>query len=338
MKKDIFRSVSIMNAGRIERVVLLGIIFVMLFFAREISLEAKNALSDAFLRVVPSLFPFSVLSSLLLSSKRAVSPRVAILMGLICGFPIGAMCVSSLAERGEITKSQAAHVSAASVIPSPPFLISAVGGIWDFSVYGAFLLVCSILINLTYVTIFIRPLPRHSSSVMSPTSVPSSPTARITSAITAAGTSAVSVVAFITFFRCLTHLLSRLFPPLSPFISAVLEISGGVIDSASTGGMIGCALCGFAVGFSGLSALFQVNSILQKNSVSIKPTVLLSLCRGTVLSLASIVFYSTYGARHGMIGASASVFRTLFWHTDTPYIVASAVFFIIIFTILRPRS
>ena len=95
--------------------------------------------------LIPSLFPFMVLSELLVSfgatsliaklAGRAfrflfgISPAGAgaFIPGVLCGFPIGTRIALSLFERGEIDRRSLSHLLCFCNCPSPAFLIGAVG-------------------------------------------------------------------------------------------------------------------------------------------------------------------------------------------------------------------
>jgi hypothetical protein len=95
--------------------------------------------------VIPSLFPFMVVSELLVSSGAGealgrlfsgVMRRVfgvsgagasAVFLGSACGFPVGARTAVGLLDRGVISKSECEHLLTFVSNPSSAFLISAVG-------------------------------------------------------------------------------------------------------------------------------------------------------------------------------------------------------------------
>ena len=90
--------------------------------------------------VVPSLFPFMVISELLLSGDSAslLSPlfsyparwifgiggesAVAVILGFVCGFPIGARGAAALYKSGRIGRGELERILTFSCIPSAPFL------------------------------------------------------------------------------------------------------------------------------------------------------------------------------------------------------------------------
>ena len=97
---------------------------------------AANAASDAAMlwwsRVLPSLLPYLVASSLLLRSgilsrlpKRAV-PFLLLPLGILGGYPIGAKLAGTLYRDGALSRSDAQKAAAFCNLPNPVFLISVV--------------------------------------------------------------------------------------------------------------------------------------------------------------------------------------------------------------------
>ena len=95
--------------------------------------------------VIPSLFPFMVITELLVSSGAGealgrlfsgIMRRIfgisgagasALFLGSMCGFPVGARTAVSLYDKGVISKSECQHLLTFTCNPSSAFLITAVG-------------------------------------------------------------------------------------------------------------------------------------------------------------------------------------------------------------------
>jgi spore maturation protein SpmB len=105
----------------------------------------KDALSVCATTLIPALFPFMVVSDIFVKSgcadtlgamlsapMRAIfgvrgAGAVPVVLGAICGFPIGARCAVSLFDAGKISKDECERLIAVSSSPSSAFLIGAVG-------------------------------------------------------------------------------------------------------------------------------------------------------------------------------------------------------------------
>ncbi len=146
--------------------VLLAICFVI--FSRSNLTAATNGLTLWATCVVPSLFPFFVISNLL-SQTKVVSfvgrlldklmrplfnvPGIggfAFVMGLISGYPVGAKVVSDFREQGLVTKDEGERMLAFTNNSGPLFIISSVGiSLFGDTTTGLLLLCTHILACVT---------------------------------------------------------------------------------------------------------------------------------------------------------------------------------------------
>lgn len=112
----------------------------LLFPATALS-GAKNGLMLWFHQVLPSLLPFLILSTLLLSTglsdgiahrlapfltpvfRCSPSGCYAIVIGLLAGLPVGAKTIAALIEAGRITKKEGQYLLPLCNNPSPLFLL-----------------------------------------------------------------------------------------------------------------------------------------------------------------------------------------------------------------------
>ena len=115
---------------------------VMLLFSSSVFEGAKSGLLLWFLTVLPTLFPFLLISRLLLDScacsllnKFLGAPisrlfgissqgSFAVIVGFLCGYPMGAKITADLLLTGQITKSEASYLLSFCNNTSPAFLIS----------------------------------------------------------------------------------------------------------------------------------------------------------------------------------------------------------------------
>ena len=93
---------------------------------------ASNAAVLWWTRVLPSLLPYLVASSLLMRSglvervNRRALPPFLILIGALGGYPVGAKLSGKLYQSGLLTRSDAQKAAVFSNLPNPVFLISVV--------------------------------------------------------------------------------------------------------------------------------------------------------------------------------------------------------------------
>lgn len=112
------------------------LLFALLLFCTGTAVPAAEAgLKLCAERVVPSLFPLSVLTNLLLlwlpseKGNGAERPSCALplLLALMGGYPLGAQTVSRLYQQGALSRSDAVRLARFSNQAGPAFLLGAVG-------------------------------------------------------------------------------------------------------------------------------------------------------------------------------------------------------------------
>ena len=290
-----------------------GIVFCMFLFLRDSSL-ARDAvirgLRISAMNVIPSVFPFLVFSDLLLSGgglpnrqskglqslfRLPASGCTAVLLGWVCGFPVGARCAAIELKNGRLTREEAERVVAIASVPSPAFLIGAVGlGLFGNRATGLFLY-GSALAAAGIVGVFsarrntVAFTDRDVSLGIPTHTVPFS--VRLTDALRGAALGALNLCACIVFFSAISAaanaVLSRFGVP-DPFragVACLLELSGGVADVAALPDhRFSLLLCAVAVGWTGLSVHFQTlaacDGILRFGRFALRKGLQTILCVG----------------------------------------------------------
>lgn len=268
--------------------------------------------------VIPSLFPFMVLSELIVTGK--VAPRLlgrfskplghllglsetgvsAFLAGLVCGFPVGARCATVALQAGQISKNEAEQILLTSSVPSSAFLISAVGiSLWENKRFGILLYVTSIFVSVAVGILrhFLRG-EKKGSSLTATLPFPLSNTPpigaqRFTNAIRNATKSIALVCAYVLFFSALGGTLGLLLTQLSlpswceGILFALLELSSGMSYAASLShATVGALLSAFAAGWAGLSVHCQILSLCDGHGISFRSYFLTKLLHGILCALA----------------------------------------------------
>ncbi len=287
-------------------------LFLLFYFLRSPSAAANSArmaLDVCAAGLIPSLFPFIVLVSVINSSglsrfiAQAVgtplkwlfgipkSATTAVILGSLGGFPIGALCTRELYLGGEITKSEAERLITFTNNASPAFCIGVIGVTLFCDVdFGVRLYFCQITAS-AMLGIVQRKHTTHTSIKIKYT--PKSISYTLTSAITDGASAMLKICAFAVFFTivgdalCLTvgHYFGS---AASSFAGAVCELTLGARCSASLGGKISRVLCAFAVGWSGISVHTQIASILCDCDISMRRYYLCKLTQGILT--ASLIF------------------------------------------------
>lgn len=266
--------------------------------------------------VIPSLFPFMVLSGFLATSRvSAVLARLLrpltlllrlpqnaappLLMGLIGGYPVGARTLAVMVSQHRLSPRTASRMLCFCVNAGPPFLLCAVGaGMFGSTQAGLLLLAAqaasALLIGLV-LGIFSREeaagTPTPPQNGFRPYSV------CLVQAVNDACAGMLSICSFVVLFAAAAALLSStgifalaaqwlsaLFPALSP---ALLEaVFFGVLEV--TTGCEALAACGFwgllcaaaLLSFSGLSVIFQVLAAVHGTGISVRGFLISRLFHG----------------------------------------------------------
>lgn len=267
--------------------------------------------------VVPSLFPFMVLSGLFvelgcadilasflarpmhflfgISGEGAAAP----LMGALCGFPIGASTAHKLYRSGRIGRAEMSYLLAFSNVPGSAFLISAVGSaLWGNSRFGLALYILQILSALI-IGIFMRrffPLPKNALGSRC-AEKPSFGIRSFSGVIKDASSSMMGVCALVLFFASFVGALFSLLEgfglttAVGSLIYGFFEMSGAVdmaaeISNKSLGMVITALICGW----SGLSIHFQVISICIDDGISFVPYFAAKTAQALISGLGMLLY------------------------------------------------
>lgn len=280
--------------------VLCFVLLIMFITKSDISAEyMRRGLGICFETLIPALFPFMVISEILIRTgaceplsrlmKKAMQSIFgvsgdcagALLLGIVCGFPVGAKVAFSLYTQGKISKRDCERLLSFCNFPSAPFMIFAVGeGMFGNKSIG---LLLYFTILFTGLTLGILTRKRSEISYIAEAQLKSRRCENLSSAfassVTSAAQSVISVSAFVCFFSCAVGCLSTLFgadsaSPLRALIFSFFELTSGsaacaVLEPSSRAVMLAAA----AGGWSGLSVLLQIRSLTQNedNSISLIP-------------------------------------------------------------------
>ena len=241
--------------------------------------------------VIPSLFPFMVISELIVSGGvgevvfRPFAPlfrrlfRIpeagccAVMLGMLCGFPVGARSAATALDQGRLTREEAERVLTFSNNPSSAFLINAVGvSLWGSRAFGVALYAVVLTSQLLTGLLFAH-LPRRAEAgaelpAPSPPVRARTGAAFFTGAVRSACAGMLLVCAYVIFFSALCGTLNLLLDALrlpaaaEAAVFCLFELSGGMSAAAALQTPLPAALlCAFAAGWSGLSVHCQILSV-----------------------------------------------------------------------------
>ncbi len=290
---------------------------VLLTIYSDISTQnAVLAMKNCVKNIIPSLFPYMVMSSMIVScgaaeligkllplSRLFSLPKCAsasIILGMICGFPLGAKSAVELYENGYLSKTETEVLISIANNTGPSFLIFVIGAqFWHDIYWGLFLYISQIVsafLSAWLINKYIFPF--KASSTTTPSIVSIKPFAEsLSQSIVSAVISSLNICGYITFFSVISSILSEIFS-FAPFnvkilLNAVLEFSKTTVITAEYDNTFSAFICGFAIGWSGLSVFCQTVSLTAPLKISLKRCVSTKLVQGILLGCLCIIYRLT---------------------------------------------
>lgn len=286
-------------------------VLALLLMPARFSAAVSEGVSLCLRAVVPSLFLFLCAAELIRRLRlfgrltrrigRLLKPlhlpstvMPCLLLGAVCGFPVGAREIAAARQERALSAKQATYALSLCSGASPAFLAAFAGDrlfgsaghgllIWGIS------LICSLLINglLCRRMLADEPTQGHFSPMTE--MPPLFPT--LLASIRAAARTLFSVCALIVFFSSLSTVLAGLIPTLSEDLAALLfgllEMTGGV-SLLSVPSPLGAALCAGLTAFGGLSITAQTMLFARQAGLSVRPYLVGRLL--TALAAAAVCF------------------------------------------------
>ncbi len=292
--------------------------FILVLNRSDIAIEyMKKGLKLCVANVIPSLFPFMVISDLIVSSGVGIiisklfekpmkfifgvgeAGACAYILGSLCGFPIGAKTAISMYDNGSISKRELTRIMTFCNNPGSAFIICAVGvSLFSSREIGLVLYTCILLSSVTFgiignILFREKSTEKHNAVVLNKTRLGIS---MITSAIESSAYSMLIVCSYVAFFSalvgCIGSVLSALDIPelFTACVFSFFELSGGA-DAASLleNKTLAVILCAMAGSWSGLSVHFQIMTICQGRGISFKPYFIAKAVQSVISAVYTLI-------------------------------------------------
>lgn len=249
----------------------------------------------------------------------------AFIIGLISGYPVGAKIVTELRMQKRCSKSEAESLLAFTNNSGPLFIIGTVGiTLFANSSIGFLLLITHVLSAIT-VGILLRFVSKkdnvsslYKSNVNIPkTFSPSNIGDVLKNSIVCSIKNILIIGGFIVFFAVVISVLTSshfidfimfIFSPLASFFKidisyfkglliGLLELTNGLAIICSVHSKkitLNILFCAFALGFGGISVLFQVWSIISKSDLSIKRYTYSKILQGIIAVIYTYIFINCF--------------------------------------------
>ena len=259
--------------------------------------------------VIPSLFPFAVLSGMMVGNGLifALPTKITRPVGrlfqlshhgvclllpcLLCGFPIGAVCMADTVAKGRLSREEGERMLLFCNLPSPAFCIGTLGaGFWGSTAIGGMLYGCALL-SAILAGICIRPKKEPPSPLPLSRDDRASFAVLLTSSLSGGAQAMLSVSACVVFFTTVSEILRRILTvtgipwQISSVADYLLELSGAACRGAAPGNISALLLCAFGVGWSGLSVHCQIQAVCQSRGITVKGYWTSKLCQGLLSAL-----------------------------------------------------
>ena len=273
------------------------------------------ALSLCARRVVPGVFLFMVGAKMFAKCGVAVAfsrithglfeklfglsrgGAAAVFLGLLSGYPSGAMVAGELIKKGELSRAEAERILPFATAASPAFLLASVGSMCGGARFGAVMLAAQL--SAAFLLLFLSRKKGRTIMEKAEKSAEIRPVAAFTSAVKECGAASLNICSFVTFFYVFSAMLFSLLPAawtrgfFGALLSGALEISCGFsrLGMLPNGGKR--YFCGgLMLGFAGVSVLLQSADAVGDTGVSMKKYLLGKCAQAFCTSL----FAALYGA------------------------------------------
>ncbi len=294
------------------------ILLIMLILIRSeyVILFAKDSMNMCYELIIPTLFPFFVCSGLLIYSgfgtflarfsQKIMRPlfnvapagSAAFVLGIISGFPLGAITAVQLYRSGNISKSEAERLLAFCNNSGPLFIIGSIGTaiygkpMWGAALYGIHIL-SSIIVGIMY---RFYNKNKHTAPPTHLNTIELTLPEVFSRALSESAKNIITVCFSIIFFSAVSRALlanTHLPAALDALVSGLFEFSTGTLKTS----MLSYSLyekfiiTSFIMGFSGLSVHIQVMAVTSGSGLSLKPYISGKILHGIVASLLTALTF-----------------------------------------------
>ncbi len=248
--------------------------------------------------VLPSLFPFMVITLILIKSGAAdkaslplkkvtgvfgLPPAAALcfVISLCSGYPAGTKCVAEFYESGCLSARDCKKLAALCSTSGPLFIIGSVGVKMFGDKSAGQIILLAHIISVLSVALFLSLILKRGDNTEYKRAVPQGNL--LYDSFYGAVTAVAVAGGFIAFFSVTAQILYdfNILLPLEKLIAlftdeasasavcrGLIEVTRGCRELAGTGSDLGVPFCGFLITFGGVSIILQQMGYLQKAKVS----------------------------------------------------------------------
>lgn len=231
-------------------------------------LDGKTALSAAaegvelcLQTLIPSLFPFFVLSAMLTGS---LGGRGLILAGILGGYPVGAANAARAWRTGRISKARAERMAVVSNCPGPSFLFGVLGQQFD-EIWTVFWLWIVYILSIIAL-LFLLPVSGTTGRVHRPV--------KLQAALSAGVRAMAGVCGWVVLLRVFLSILDRWLLWLLPdwgktAVYGMLELTNGCLALGSLEPGLRFVMAAGMISFGGVCVMLQTAAVTEGLSLGL---------------------------------------------------------------------
>ncbi len=266
-----------------------GVIFCitgLLLYPTQTATGLRNGIVLITDNLIPSLFPFMVLSSYLVNSPVAdilakITNRLAakifktngygmcaVIMGFIGGYPIGAKITADFYKSGKLSKKQAQSLLLWCVNPGAAFVIIAVGSFMYARINVGIILYVSLILSALITGLAISLFTKNTFAP--PITIPETkPENLFVNSVNSSSRSMLSICSWVLIFSASGALMGEILPATGGIVfRALAEVTTGC-RTASEMNLPIPITCGI-LGFGGFAVIFQITEYLKQCAIDLK--------------------------------------------------------------------
>ena len=347
------------NTRVIKITIFISSILFLLLFQNTNYLIVKNTLALFLENVMPSLFPFILFTNIIISTdiissltsifKKNYNIISLIIIGFLCGYPMGAKATYKYFLDNKITKNDALYLMSFINNCNPIFIISTIGICIFENIHIGIILLMSHYISAILIGIYYyksRSNIIHESEIKSNSFGKNSDKKLhkmdffeiIDYSIKNTFVVLANILGFIIIFNILFGLLEKFLItiniPISiiTLLSSTFEVTSGtklLYFNSTFSENITTSLISFALGFSGFSIIFQIYSCIHKLKIPISTLMKNKLIHG-ILS-----FILTYTFINVIPNKSIINFNIIHFSEATYYLIVTSLLYLFVFSIKK---
>lgn len=300
--------------------------------------------------IIPSLFPFSVITLFLFSCgftkhiERLLNPisrattglsgegLLMVIFSFLGGFPVGAKLIDKSFSEGRISKSTAERMLCYSVNPGPAFVIIGIGQtLLNNTKIGVILFFSGILSSLT-VCFALSNFEKKEEPIKTPIKDNEIKlTDTFVASVFDSSYSIVGICGFVILFSAIISIISHYSDGnLTRRLLALLEISNGVTLFPNR-----ITFLAFLLSFSGLCIHFQILSVCKDLSVNYKKFVISRIVCGLLSAAYALTLLKVFKVDCSVIALNKELFSNL---TIVSFPLSAALIFMAITLLLSVKQ